>query len=478
MKKIISLLSFIVLFTALNAQIASQSGSTSNIGVNLKSINTADYVLKGNNNISGTIKNNGSTVITSFDVTYKIDGGASSDVYSVSGVNILPSASFDFTHNVPAYFTAGQHKVETTISNVNGSNIINNENVLTKIVTVVTSTVTKRVFCEELTSVLCGYCVRGIVYMNQLATAHPTDWVGVSCHSTGMGTDPMVCGTWDNGNKLFPGFTGFPSVIVDRTTLGDPLNLATYYTTQKSVVAPVDVAIENVSYNTTNKLLTFTVKATSATTATVNWNINAGVYEMDVTYAQDAGTDSTEYQQHNYYASADGYGLGAMGGFENLADPVPASQMHYDYIARGILGGYSGTSGSIPTSVTDGTSYSKTYTYLVTFTQNVNNFHLVGFVVDQTSGKVLNSIQNYAFTGISETQYPSCKLYPNPTKGVITIDGLMNKSKITVTNIFGETVKYFENVHTLDLSNFANGVYFVKIDSDNHIVTKKIILNK
>ena len=451
--------------------------SLANIDATISSINNAVYVVSGNNSITGTVTNSGANAITSFDVTYKIDGGASSAVYSVTGQNIATMGTYNFTHNVPANITIGQHTVQVTISNVNGGTDANTaDNVLSKTISGVSSIPTKRVFCEEETSVLCGYCVRGIVYLDSMATQHPNDWIGIAIHSAGMGTDPMVVTAWDNGTTSFPGFSGYPAVIVDRTIVDDPTNLPADYAIQKAVISPVDVAVANIAYNTSTKQISFDVKATPVTTGTVNWTINGAIYEMDVTSSQDAGTTTTEYDQHNYYA---GGSIGAMGGFENLADPVPAAQMHYNYVGRAICGGFTGTTGVIPASIVDGTTYTKNYTYTVPTTQDVTQFHLVGFVIDQASGKILNSVQADITTGITEQHSNNnYKMYPNPSKGIINFEGLNSNSQITVTNIFGESLMFVENVKSIDLSNFANGIYFVKIKSGENISTEKIILNK
>jgi hypothetical protein len=457
--------------------------SLPNIDVALTSINTPAYVATGNTNITGTVTNNGANAITSFNVAYKITGTTSytSPVYAVTGVNITTLGTYNFTHGTPAALTVGQDSLKVIISNINGgTNASSADTVLKQAVTVVSSVPAKGVFCEEETSVLCGYCVRGIVYMDSMATQHPADWVGVACHSAGMGTDPMVVTAWDNGNTSFPGFSGYPSVIVDRTILDDPSNLAADYATEKAVVAPVSVALANITYNPSTKQVSFDVNATSVTTGTVNWRINGAIYEMNVTYAQYPIADSTEFQQHNYYSNADGYGLGPMGGFENLADPVPAAEMHFNYVGRAILGGYAGTSGSIPTSITDGTTYSKTYTYTVPSTEIESDLHVVGFVVDQASGKVLNSIQsgNIVITGVHELQANGYKMFPNPTRGIVNFSGLSGNSQITVTNVYGETLMYAENTNIIDLSGFANGFYFVNIKSNDTVVTEKIVLNK
>ena len=35
-----------------------------------------------------------------------------------------------------------------------------------------------------------------------------------------------------------------------------------------------------------------------------------------------------------------------------------------------------------------------------------------------------------------------------------------------------------ENVKSIDMTNFVNGVYFVKVKSGNEVSTEKIILNR
>ena len=137
---------------------------------------------------------------------------------------------------------------------------------------------------------------------------------------------------------------------------------------------------------------------------------------------------------------------------------------------------------TLPSSatITDGTTYTQTYTYTVPTYQNLFNMHVVGFVVDQATGKVLNSIQSpVSAAGINKNiSNAGINMYPNPSKGIVNIIGVTGKSQITVTNVLGETVMNVENTKVLDLSNFANGLYFIKINSNNHIVTEKIIINK
>jgi PKD repeat protein len=74
-------------------------------------------------------------------------------------------------------------------------------------------------------------------------------------------------------------------------------------------------------------------------------------------------------------------------------------------------------------------------------------------------------------------------LFPNPSKGQITILSSKEngKAKIEITNVLGQ-ILYSEQVtltsKTIDISNFANGVYFVKVVRGEKQVSKKILLSK
>ncbi len=79
------------------------------------------------------------------------------------------------------------------------------------------------------------------------------------------------------------------------------------------------------------------------------------------------------------------------------------------------------------------------------------------------------------------------KLYPNPTKGIITADVALEQSsdvQVQVFNALGQLVQqaHWGNVlnatYTINLSDQANGMYFIKLISDKATVTKKVMLNR
>lgn len=77
-------------------------------------------------------------------------------------------------------------------------------------------------------------------------------------------------------------------------------------------------------------------------------------------------------------------------------------------------------------------------------------------------------------------------VYPNPSTGIVhlTINNLQGKKvELSVLNVIG-SVLYHETVtelndkysRTLDLSKFANGLYYVRLESDNTSQMCKLVI--
>lgn len=77
-------------------------------------------------------------------------------------------------------------------------------------------------------------------------------------------------------------------------------------------------------------------------------------------------------------------------------------------------------------------------------------------------------------------------VYPNPSTGIVhlTISGLEGRRvEVSVLNVIG-TVLYHETLtelnerftKTLDLSRFANGLYYVKLEADNSSQLCKLVI--
>lgn len=92
---------------------------------------------------------------------------------------------------------------------------------------------------------------------------------------------------------------------------------------------------------------------------------------------------------------------------------------------------------------------------------------------------------NFVLTTIAnQINQQNIYLYPNPSTGIFTIDlGEMNKKvSVIIYNVVGKIIsqKEYNNINKplIDISNQANGSYFVTIVTDNQTLTKKVILNR
>ena len=436
----------------------------------LSALTIDKYVTLGNVDVKGTIKNMGSNAITTIDV--KWSDGTNTYTDNLTGLNIAPNTTYNFTHTSQlAVSTANQYNIKVWVEL--SSDADNTNDTISTSVIGLSQIPTKRVMCEEATGTWCGWCVRGIVGLLYMETNYPSDWIGVAVHNG----DPMVVTQYDDNMTV----SGYPSSLVNRQP--DEVNpedatLEAAYNTEKAKVSPVDVDITNINWDGTSMQVTFDVDATFYS------NINNGSYNINAVIVEDGLTGTTSsWDQHNYYSSSS-YNIDLIDvngqNYKDLPDPIPAADMVYDHVARAILGNWGGNSGDIPATITDGTTYSHSYTYTVTGNQYKTK--LVGFVIDNATGEILNSIEkNIIPVNVSQANNSvKVKLYPNPSNGQFyMISNTM--STIKIYNTLGELV-YSNNIPAklteINISDLTNGTYIVKVYSNKQVTTKKIILNK
>lgn len=104
--------------------------------------------------------------------------------------------------------------------------------------------------------------------------------------------------------------------------------------------------------------------------------------------------------------------------------------------------------------------------------------HVAGVSAVYTTGQSAIVTLPWTMGNININTNPSSNvnIYPNPTTGKIVIENVSN-SNIYITNILGNVISAKENVDgsaSFDLSDFAKGIYMVKIVSGNKVVTRKI----
>jgi len=70
-------------------------------------------------------------------------------------------------------------------------------------------------------------------------------------------------------------------------------------------------------------------------------------------------------------------------------------------------------------------------------------------------------------------------IYPNPTQGMLTIDGLKESATISVFDAFENEIRQIEMLSsgTINLTNQAKGIYFIRVESEGQTYFQKLIIN-
>lgn len=431
------------------------------------------------------VRNLGTSTITSFDVELTYNGATISE--SVTGVSIpsLDSYEVDFADIIS--LIAGPNDAVATITNVNGSagDGDASDDSKTKTINPVVPAAGKMVVGEEGTGTWCGWCPRGAVYMDLMEERYGDFWAGIAVHNG----DPMVYEPYDSGIGAL--ISGYPSALVDRGGDIDPSGMENEFLNE-IVLAPDAYITNGATYDATTGKLMVSVKAEFITAVSGNYKLACVITEDSVT-----GTGSG-WNQANYYA---GGGSGVMGGYEVLPNPVPASQMVYDHVARIILPSFGGYSGLIPTSVTSGDTYIINFEITVPSGWNPEKLHIIGMLIDPT-GKIENADKatideavangfessETVVAGINEEVLVenNINLYPNPTNNVaflnldlntesnVSIDIFNMSGQLVANKNYGQLVGNYQ--FPIDVNAFETGVYTIQININGNITTKKLIV--
>ena len=462
----------------------------------LSSLNIISYsVAPAMIDIEGLITNVGGNTINAMDITWT--DGTNSYTDNLSGLNITANSTYNFTHADQLNLSSpGSANLTVTIDNVNTNidpDMSNNS--LTAIANAVTFIPTKRVVFEEATGTWCGWCPRGAVGLETLEQNYAGTAIGIAVHNG----DAMTVNAYDAGMNV----GGYPSGHVDRSILDvDPGDFMQYYGDRINEISPVEISA-TASFDAATRIIDINLSGEFVANLSGDYRFNAVILEDEV----------GPYSQSNYY-SGGGAGplVSPISGFDWAAASDPVS-VTFDHVAREILGGFDGTAGSLPATIIAGGIHTHNYTHTLPSNQNENNVHVVGMIIDNNTGEILNGIKvelsgftanswdcdgqgNCSDPGTGNGQYTSLascndvcsvtitdeisskniSIFPNPVKNTLNIQGQMES--VEIFDVFGKLVLNSTN-NTINTSNLAEGVYVVKINTHNNIIiTKRITVNK
>ena len=124
--------------------------------------------------------------------------------------------------------------------------------------------------------------------------------------------------------------------------------------------------------------------------------------------------------------------------------------------------------------------------YVATATET--RYFALGGKGDATSAAINVRYDDIKITKISGsvgiktiTNSDAIAIFPNPTSGILNINAIEATSSVEVFNVIGDKVyssSLVKGNNVVDLSSLSNGAYFVKLNSNNQIITKKVVLSK
>lgn len=381
----------------------------------------------------GEFRNLGENEVTSFEAIYTVDG-VDSDPYLIDNVNIPYNSTYDFTHNIPYQFTNAEiYELSLRIDKVNGTDDpIPGNNVLYRDISIASGVVSRRPLFEMFTSSTCAPCVQGNEALDGVLNANPEDSYSLVKYQVdwpGIG-DPYyieACGV----RVDYYNIGGVPHLITNGRDLGSGSFTQSQFNQATDEVAYASVELDY-TFDGLNVegFLTIDPKINIA-----DARVHFSVVEK-TTYNNVGSNGETEF--HNV-----------------LMAMIPDAEGTSIVISEGVIATYSATANLI-----------------TTFIEEYDDLKLVAWVQDNLTQSVLQStsIDLEINTGVQAQKENQIIVYPNPGNGIFTIQGVEN-SKIEVSNIKGQLIfrdSGFENVRSIDLSGFENGIYFLRILSDGY----------
>jgi hypothetical protein len=98
------------------------------------------------------------------------------------------------------------------------------------------------------------------------------------------------------------------------------------------------------------------------------------------------------------------------------------------------------------------------------------------FVATATGGSLLELPSEALPTSVSEFGSTNIRTYPNPVQSNLYIDGLSVKASVKIFDMSGKLLVKKQNVSKeIDVENLTKGVYFIQINDNNAVITRKFI---
>lgn len=83
--------------------------------------------------------------------------------------------------------------------------------------------------------------------------------------------------------------------------------------------------------------------------------------------------------------------------------------------------------------------------------------------------------QSNLYNYVADISNVEIRLYPNPLRNTLYIKSNNDIQKVEIINTLGQNIAQYPGRESIDMSNYRNGVYIVRIHTDAGVVTEKIV---
>ena len=498
-----------------------------NLDAKLTSITTPWY-LTGTSEVTGAVKNRGINDLTSLEISWQVDNGDIT-VTSFSDLEIATGESYSYTCDGLFDFPVGNHDLDVWISGVNdGIDDDTENNMLMKTIHVASYVDNRVPLFEEFTSSTCAPCAGFNNTFVPWCDDHEEDITLVKYQMSWPSPGDDYYTEEGGDRRAYYGVSAVPSLFGNGGSVSTNIGAVNTFYNNAIELPGFASVVGSHTFNGTEitvnvNLLPFADYA--------NFRLHVVVFEY-LTTGNVGNNGETEFEHVMMKMIPDAFGTTL-----NISDREPYSYTHavdlagthveewddlgvviifQDYQNKEVFQSVYSIEDALYMAearlsdlMVDGVSIedfdSNVFNYNVELPEGTTEIPLVtGIPMDENATVVVvhatelrdnittidvfaedlatNNRYTVTFTlatGLNELHNKQVKLYPTPTSGILNISTDKN-ANIYIYATDGSLIGEYQlfNNKQIDLSHLSNGIYFVKILTENQIITKKISLNR
>ena len=420
--------------------------------------------------ISGELQNMGSNTVTSMDINYSIDGGATV-TENVSGLSLATGDYYSFNHGTPWSPSAGTYNIDIWATNINGSADMDTSNDMASgSVTVFANGDIKRPMLESFTSSTCGPCVAGNQNTSAVLAAYSDDQYSMLKYQMswpGSG-DPYY--TLEGGDRrTYYNVNAVPDFVLDGNVWQGNSSSLTGSQIDAVIANPAFVSLS--SYHVMDgQKIDFTVSINPLGDFAGPLTLYSAIFEY-MTYNNIGSNGETQFSKvmKKMVPGSMGFSLGS------LTD----GQTVVENFSHTFQGSY-----TLPPDANNPIDHTIQHSV-----EDFSNLGVVTWIQDDATKEILQStVSTLSATNVKELNTTKLMLFPNPAENTATVafEGLEGSEiKIDLYNLLGELI--FSGNHTsassfdyynIDVTTLNNGIYNLVLTVGESMTTKKLQILK